>query len=131
MTNPDVYAGNPLHLYIESGRQAVTDADGIRLLYQSCQDMLEWRELESLIFTSSLIIRKCFPQQRLPTNTNKAALIYKLPPSDFYIPQSLSKGKNTFESTRDRWHCGGLLATRWCCRRGSGHGHKRRPRPER
>ena len=79
-------------LSVESGRQAVIDADGVRVLYRTCEDIMDVRELESLIFIASLILRKCFPRQKLPANANKTTLLYKLPQSDFHTPFGLSKG---------------------------------------
>jgi len=80
----------------EAGRQAVMDSDGIRILYRTCEDIMDVRELESLIFIASLILRKCFPRQKLPVNASKTTLLYKLPPSEHYVPQSLSKGEGGY-----------------------------------
>ncbi|XP_067931710.1 cytosolic carboxypeptidase 1-like [Watersipora subatra] len=73
------------------GRQAVIDGDGVALLYTTCEDIMDVRELDSFVFISSIILRKCFPRQKLPANATKAALLFKLPESDFHVPQSLSK----------------------------------------
>ena len=64
----------------------------MRLLYTTCEEIMDVRELDSFVFISSIILRKCFPRQKLPANATRAALLYKLPESDFHVPQSLSKG---------------------------------------
>ena len=71
---------------------------------------MDVRELESLIFIASLILRKCFPRQKLPANANKTTLLYKLPQSDFHTPFGLSKGNqgaNTCQGSYIYW--AGLL----------------------
>uniref|UniRef100_UPI0037E78E2E cytosolic carboxypeptidase 1 isoform X2 n=1 Tax=Semicossyphus pulcher TaxID=241346 RepID=UPI0037E78E2E len=64
---------------IKLGRKAFIDADGMRVLYNTSTECLPVRTLDPLINTSSLIMRKCFPKNRLPLPTIKSAFHYQLP----------------------------------------------------
>ncbi|XP_039658788.1 cytosolic carboxypeptidase 1 isoform X3 [Perca fluviatilis] len=64
---------------IKLGRKAFLDADGMRILYNSSTECLPVRTLDPLVNTSSLIMRKCFPKNRLPLPTIKSAFQYQLP----------------------------------------------------
>uniref|UniRef100_A0A8C4NRF1 Cytosolic carboxypeptidase 1 n=1 Tax=Dicentrarchus labrax TaxID=13489 RepID=A0A8C4NRF1_DICLA len=64
---------------IKLGRKAFVEADGMRVLYNSSTECLPVRTLDPLINTSSLIMRKCFPKNRLPLPTIKSAFHYQLP----------------------------------------------------
>ncbi|XP_076010306.1 cytosolic carboxypeptidase 1 isoform X2 [Genypterus blacodes] len=66
---------------IKLGRKAFLKADGMKILYNS-STCLPVRTLDGLINTSSLIMRKCFPKNRLPVPTVKSSFHYQLP----YIP---------------------------------------------
>lgn len=74
-----------LILSSESGRQALMEADGIRVLYTCCQESIDCREAESLIVMASLIMRKCFPRNRLPICSLRSALTCPLPESSFHV----------------------------------------------
>nr|XP_057928088.1 cytosolic carboxypeptidase 1 isoform X2 [Doryrhamphus excisus] len=60
------------------GRKSFTEADGMRILYNSSSECLTVRTLDPLVNTSSLIMRKCFPKNRLPLPTIKSAFHYQL-----------------------------------------------------
>uniref|UniRef100_A0A665VFZ9 Cytosolic carboxypeptidase 1 n=1 Tax=Echeneis naucrates TaxID=173247 RepID=A0A665VFZ9_ECHNA len=65
---------------LKLGRKAFIEADGMRILYNSStvsESMM--RTLDPLVNTSSLIMRKCFPKNRLPLPTIKSAFHYQLP----------------------------------------------------
>ncbi|XP_068616800.1 cytosolic carboxypeptidase 1 [Brachionichthys hirsutus] len=64
---------------IKLGRKAFIEADGMRILYNSSSECLPVRTLDPLINISSLIMRKCFPKNRLPLPTIKSAFHYQLP----------------------------------------------------
>uniref|UniRef100_A0A3Q3BDI5 Cytosolic carboxypeptidase 1 n=1 Tax=Kryptolebias marmoratus TaxID=37003 RepID=A0A3Q3BDI5_KRYMA len=64
---------------IKVGRKAFLEADGMRILYNSSTECLPVRTLDPLINTSSLIMRKCFPKNRLPLATIKSAFHFQLP----------------------------------------------------
>jgi len=68
----------------ESGRSALMEADGIHLLYNTCLDTVDCRELESVIYVASVIMRKCFPKSRLPIATLRNPLTFPIPDSDIY-----------------------------------------------
>ncbi|XP_013413553.1 cytosolic carboxypeptidase 1 isoform X1 [Lingula anatina] len=72
---------------LKSGRHAFIQADGIRILYSACQESINCRDLEQVIFISSLIMRKCFPKNRLPVASIRSVLTCPLPESDFHIPE--------------------------------------------
>ncbi|XP_043916833.1 cytosolic carboxypeptidase 1 [Protopterus annectens] len=64
---------------IKLGRKAFRDADGMKILYSTSQECLPVRTLDSLVNTSTLIMRKCFPKNRLPLPTIKSAYHFQLP----------------------------------------------------
>ncbi|CAK6950520.1 cytosolic carboxypeptidase 1 [Scomber scombrus] len=64
---------------IKLGRKAFIEADGMRILYNSSTECLPVRTLDPLVNTSSLIMRKCFPKNRMPLPTIKSAFHYQLP----------------------------------------------------
>ncbi|XP_070210608.1 cytosolic carboxypeptidase 1-like isoform X2 [Littorina saxatilis] len=72
---------------LKSGRQAFVESDGIRVLYNSAQDVSDSREVESLIMLASLIMRKCCPRNRLPLDNVLSAVTFSLPHSDVHIPE--------------------------------------------
>uniref|UniRef100_A0A4W5KM62 Cytosolic carboxypeptidase 1 n=1 Tax=Hucho hucho TaxID=62062 RepID=A0A4W5KM62_9TELE len=63
---------------IKLGRKAFIDADGMRILYNTSTECLPVRTLDPLINTSSLIMRKCFPKNRLPLPTIKSVFHHQL-----------------------------------------------------
>ncbi|XP_063132210.1 cytosolic carboxypeptidase 1 isoform X3 [Rattus norvegicus] len=64
---------------IKLGRKAFIDANGMRILYNTSQECLAVRTLDPLVNTSSLIMRKCFPKNRLPLPTIKSSFHFQLP----------------------------------------------------
>ncbi|KFO76721.1 Cytosolic carboxypeptidase 1, partial [Cuculus canorus] len=64
---------------IKLGRKAFIDANGMKILYTTSQECLAVRTLDPLVNTSSLIMRKCFPKNRLPLPTIKSAFHFQLP----------------------------------------------------
>ena len=88
---------------LESGRQALIDADGIRILYTSCQATTKCRELENLIFTSTLIMRKCFPKSHLPVESLRSPFSFSLPASDFHIIDD-GEGQGECHLEADSWN---------------------------
>uniref|UniRef100_A0A8D0GGW5 Cytosolic carboxypeptidase 1 n=1 Tax=Sphenodon punctatus TaxID=8508 RepID=A0A8D0GGW5_SPHPU len=64
---------------IKLGRKAFIDANGMKTLYNTSQECLAVRTLDPLVNTSSLIMRKCFPKNRLPLPTIKSAFHFQLP----------------------------------------------------
>ncbi|XP_014027642.1 cytosolic carboxypeptidase 1 isoform X2 [Salmo salar] len=63
---------------IKLGRKAFIDADGMRILYNTSTECLPVRTLDPLINTSSLVMRKCFPKNRLPLPTIKSVFHHQL-----------------------------------------------------
>ncbi|KAE8633207.1 hypothetical protein XENTR_v10001814 [Xenopus tropicalis] len=64
---------------IKIGRKAFIDANGMKTLYNTSQECQAVRTLDPLVNTSSLIMRKCFPKNRLPLPTIKSAFQFQLP----------------------------------------------------
>ncbi|KAM4807982.1 cytosolic carboxypeptidase 1 [Rhinophrynus dorsalis] len=64
---------------IKLGRKAFIDANGMKTLYNTSQDCQAVRTLDPLVNTSSLIMRKCFPKNRLPLPTIKSSFHFQLP----------------------------------------------------
>ncbi|XP_023799418.1 cytosolic carboxypeptidase 1 isoform X1 [Cyanistes caeruleus] len=64
---------------IKLGRKAFINANGMKILYNTSQECLAVRTLDPLVNTSSLIMRKCFPKNRLPLPTIKSAFHFQLP----------------------------------------------------
>ncbi|KAI4878153.1 hypothetical protein NFI96_028406, partial [Prochilodus magdalenae] len=69
---------------IKLGRKALIDADGMKVLYNTSTECLPVRTLDPLVNTSSLIMRKCFPKNRLPLPTIKSVFHHPLP----HVPAS-------------------------------------------
>ncbi|XP_048356237.1 cytosolic carboxypeptidase 1-like isoform X2 [Sphaerodactylus townsendi] len=61
------------------GRKAFLDVSGMKILYNTSQECLAVRTLDPLVNTSSLIMRKCYPKNRLPLPTIKSAFHFQLP----------------------------------------------------
>ncbi|XP_060091417.1 cytosolic carboxypeptidase 1 isoform X2 [Heteronotia binoei] len=61
------------------GRKAFLDVNGMKILYNTSQECLAVRTLDPLVNTSSLIMRKCYPKNRLPLPTIKSAFHFQLP----------------------------------------------------
>ncbi|XP_072288957.1 cytosolic carboxypeptidase 1 isoform X2 [Eucyclogobius newberryi] len=76
---------------LKLGRKAFIEADGMRVLYNTSTECLPVRTLDPLINTSSLIMRKCFPKNRLPLPTIKSTFHFPLP----HVPGSCP-GKQAF-----------------------------------
>uniref|UniRef100_A0A8C5LUF7 Cytosolic carboxypeptidase 1 n=1 Tax=Leptobrachium leishanense TaxID=445787 RepID=A0A8C5LUF7_9ANUR len=64
---------------IKLGRKAFIDANGMKILYNTSQDCQAVRTLDPLVNTSNLIMRKCFPKNRLPLPTIKSSYHFSLP----------------------------------------------------
>nr|XP_028604721.1 cytosolic carboxypeptidase 1 isoform X1 [Podarcis muralis]XP_028604722.1 cytosolic carboxypeptidase 1 isoform X1 [Podarcis muralis]XP_028604723.1 cytosolic carboxypeptidase 1 isoform X1 [Podarcis muralis] len=64
---------------IKLGRKAFIDVNGMKILYNTSQECLAVRTLDPLVNTSSLIMRKCYPKNRLPLPTIKSAFHFHLP----------------------------------------------------
>ncbi|XP_056319019.1 cytosolic carboxypeptidase 1 isoform X2 [Danio aesculapii] len=64
---------------IKLGRKAFIEASGMRILYNTSTECLPVRTLDPLVNTSSLIMRKCFPKNRLPLPTIKSVFLHPLP----------------------------------------------------
>ncbi|KAJ8285431.1 hypothetical protein GJAV_G00026720 [Gymnothorax javanicus] len=64
---------------IKLGRKAFVDAHGMRILYSTSTECLPVRTLDPLVNASSLIMRKCFPKNRLPLTTIKSVFQHPLP----------------------------------------------------
>ncbi|XP_026559650.1 cytosolic carboxypeptidase 1 isoform X1 [Pseudonaja textilis] len=64
---------------IKLGRKAFLDVDGMKILYNTSQECLAVRTLDPLVNISSLIMRKCYPKNRLPLPTIKSAFHFQLP----------------------------------------------------
>ncbi|XP_053558410.1 cytosolic carboxypeptidase 1 isoform X2 [Bombina bombina] len=63
---------------IKLGRKAFIEANGMKTLYNTSQECQAVRTLDPLVNTSSLIMRKCFPKNRLPLPTIKSAFHFQL-----------------------------------------------------
>ncbi|KAH3841440.1 cytosolic carboxypeptidase 1-like [Dreissena polymorpha] len=72
---------------LKSGRKALVEANGIRVLYESAQDVIECREMESLILLASVIMRKCCPRNKLPISNVNSVVTFKIPESEIYPAQ--------------------------------------------
>ncbi|XP_029473132.1 cytosolic carboxypeptidase 1 isoform X2 [Rhinatrema bivittatum] len=64
---------------IKLGRKVFLDSNGMKILYNTSQECLSIRTLDSLVNMSSLIMRKCFPKNRLPLPTIKSVFSFELP----------------------------------------------------
>ncbi|KAJ8413913.1 hypothetical protein AAFF_G00065110 [Aldrovandia affinis] len=64
---------------IKPGRKAFIDAHGMKILYSTSTECLPVRTLDPLVNASSLVMRKCFPKNRLPLSTIKSVFQHTLP----------------------------------------------------
>ena len=71
---------------VGSGRKSLVENEGIRILYETSRQLVDCREMESLILLASLIMRKCCPRNKLPLTDVSSAVTYALPVSDFHVP---------------------------------------------
>lgn len=69
---------------VGSGRKALADANGIQILYDSAQEVIDCREMESLILLASVIMRKCCPRNKLPLDKLQSPFNLELPESELY-----------------------------------------------
>ncbi|XP_061172292.1 cytosolic carboxypeptidase 1-like [Saccostrea echinata] len=69
---------------LRSGRKALADANGIQVLYDSALEVIDCREMESLILLASVIMRKCCPRNKLPLDNLQSPFRQELPESDLY-----------------------------------------------
>lgn len=76
---------------LRSGRKALADANGIQILYDTAQDVIDCREMESLILLASVIMRKCCPRNKLPCDI-RSPIVYELPESELYPESSRQDG---------------------------------------
>jgi hypothetical protein len=94
-----------------SGRKALVEANGIRVLYESAQDVIDCREMEGLILLASVIMRKCCPRNKLPLGNIRSVVKYELPESELYPPEGLGKFYRIFIFN----YCSILLEINWSC----------------
>lgn len=80
---------------LRSGRKALVEADGIRILYESAQDVIDCREMENLILLASVIMRKCCPRNKLPLGKLMSVVQYELPESELYPPERFVESTRT------------------------------------
>nr|XP_033783692.1 cytosolic carboxypeptidase 1 isoform X2 [Geotrypetes seraphini] len=64
---------------IKLGRKAFLDCNGMKIMYNTSQECLAVRTLDPLVNMSSLIMRKCFPKNRLPLPTIRSVFHFELP----------------------------------------------------
>lgn len=77
---------------LRSGRKALVEANGIRVLYESAQDVIDCREMEGLILLASVIMRKCCPRNKLPLGNIRSVVKYTLPESELYPAEGVEPG---------------------------------------
>jgi len=73
-----------VQICVGSGRKALVEAGGIRVLYESAQDVIECREMENLILLASVIMRKCCPRNKLPVSRFNSVVTFEKPMSEIY-----------------------------------------------
>ena len=74
-----------------SGRKALVEANGIRILYESAQDVIDCREMEGLILLASVIMRKCCPRNKLPLGDIRSVVTFDKPFSELYPEEGYGK----------------------------------------
>ena len=71
----------------------MADVDGIRVLYNTCVESNNQKEIDGLIMTASLIMRKCFPKNRLPVARLHSPLSIGVPECDTHLLDISVEGK--------------------------------------
>ncbi|XP_064598674.1 cytosolic carboxypeptidase 1-like [Liolophura sinensis] len=69
---------------LKSGRKAFVETDGITVLYDSCLELEDNKEMESVVLIASQILRKCCPKNKLPLSSISSPVTCDLPASDYY-----------------------------------------------
>uniref|UniRef100_A0A8C4QDU9 ATP/GTP binding protein 1 n=1 Tax=Eptatretus burgeri TaxID=7764 RepID=A0A8C4QDU9_EPTBU len=64
---------------INVGRVAFNDADGTEILYTTAQECLSNQALDRVVNLSTIIMRKCYPKNRLPLPTILSSIHFPLP----------------------------------------------------
>lgn len=102
---------------VGSGRKALADANGIQILYDSAQEVIDCREMESLILLASVIMRKCCPRNKLPLDKLQSPFNLELPESELYptgqgVYQERSRSNSVTVSLfrKNKFMSGSLLA---------------------
>lgn len=95
---------------VGSGRKALADANGIQILYDSAQEVIDCREMESLILLASVIMRKCCPRNKLPLDKLQSPFNLELPESELYptgqgVYQDGSRSNSVTVSVFRRYLC--------------------------
>ncbi|GFO08515.1 cytosolic carboxypeptidase 1 [Plakobranchus ocellatus] len=72
---------------LKSGRKALLEADGIRILYESSLEASDCRDMESMILLASVIMRKCCPRNKLPITSTLNPVLFPLPQSPTHTPE--------------------------------------------
>ncbi len=82
----------------ESGRRAFADSDGLRVLYDTSREATaaargdaDSAAVDGLVLTASLILRRCFPRNKLPVASLRGPVSARLPPSDYYSIDTLAE----------------------------------------
>ncbi|KAL5004498.1 hypothetical protein ScPMuIL_017954 [Solemya velum] len=69
---------------LKSGKKALTESNGIEILYDCAQEVVDCREMESLMILASIIMRKCCPRNKLPLPSIMSTLSFDRPISELY-----------------------------------------------
>ncbi|XP_076102521.1 cytosolic carboxypeptidase 1-like isoform X2 [Mytilus galloprovincialis] len=85
---------------LKSGRKALADANGIQILYDTAQDVIDCREMESLILLASVIMRKCCPRNKLPCDI-RSPVKFDLPESELYPESTRQEGSMSYGSSSE------------------------------
>ncbi|CAI9607471.1 unnamed protein product, partial [Staurois parvus] len=64
---------------VRSGREAFIQARGMEILYNTAQECLRGKNLDSLVSAAIQILRKCCPKCTLPLCSIKSSYTYPVP----------------------------------------------------
>ena len=72
---------------LESGQKALQEAGGIQILYENALEVSDCRDMESMILLATVIMRKCFPRNKLPIASTLNPVLFLLPQSPSHTPE--------------------------------------------
>ncbi|RUS75866.1 hypothetical protein EGW08_016387 [Elysia chlorotica] len=72
---------------LKSGQKALQEAGGIQILYENALEASDCRDMESMVLLATVIMRKCFPRNKLPIPSTLNPVLFPLPQSPSHTPE--------------------------------------------
>lgn len=72
---------------LKSGQKALQEAGGIQILYENALEASDSRDMENMVLLATVIMRKCFPRNKLPITSTLNPVLFPLPQSPSHTPE--------------------------------------------